>query len=142
METFISTRKLFQIDLPDNWRYSFEDNIYTFNADEIEGALQISVASHPGGKQFVLEEELAKKQGEHPTAHISELSEYKAIHYGLEHPDEKMLQYIWITGFKNVKILCTLTISSEQENQKLDENYVKIVEILDTLKIFPPTENG
>lgn len=137
MKTFVSTYKLFQISLPQGWKHSFEDNVYTFQNVE-SNALQISAMFHPGGKQFILQEELAKVQKEHPTANIVELSEYSAVHYGLDMADEKMLQYVWIVGYKSVKLLCALTIESERENQKLDEDYAKVIEILDTLKIFPP----
>jgi L-rhamnose isomerase len=137
METFISKRKLFQVDLPENWRNEFDGNVYTFQQDE-SSALQISAMFHSGGKQFILQEELEKVQKEHPTAQITQLSEYESIHYGLDLVNDKMLQYHWITGYKNVKLLCTLTISSELENEKLDKDYEKSVAILDTLKIFPP----
>jgi uncharacterized membrane protein len=141
METFVSTRKLFQIDLPTGWRHSFEENVYTFQYDETS-ALQLSAMFHPEGKQFVLDEELEKEQKKHPTAQVTELSEYGAVHYGVDMVNEKMLQYVWVTGHENVKVLCTLTISSEQDNQKLDADYEKAVEILDSLKIFPAQENS
>lgn len=140
METFVSTYKLFQIHLPNGWEHNFEDNLDTFyqGGRDAISALQISVALHPGGKQFDLQQELEKVQKEYPTAHITELSQYGAVHYGLGIADEKMLQYCWIIGHKNVKMFCTLTISSHLEDQRLDEVYTKIVDILDTLKIFPP----
>lgn len=140
MKTFVSTYKVFQIDLPDDWKHHFEDNLDTFHEAERDAisALQISVAVHPDGQQFDLQQELEKIQKEHPTALKTELSEYGAVHYGLDMVDEKMLQYRWITGHQNVKMFCTLTISSQLGNQELDEDYTKIVDILDTLKIFPP----
>jgi len=106
METFISIQKLFQLDLPDGWSHEFEDSLYTFQNDET-AALQISAMFHSGRKDFVLQEELKKKQKEHPAACITELSEYGAIHYGIEMIDEKMLQYHWITGHK---MLCCLLL--------------------------------
>jgi hypothetical protein len=137
MKTFVSAHGLFQIQLPTGWQHSFEQNVYTFQYEE-SSALQISPMFHPGRKQFVLDEELEKEQKKHPTAHITELSEYGAVHYGIDMVDEKMLQYVWITGYKNVKLLCTLTTSSEQDNQKLDADYEKAVEILNALRISPP----
>lgn len=141
MQTFTSKHKLFQLSLPDSWRSEFENNVYTFEHEE-SSALQLSAVFHPGGKQFVLQEEFLNVQKEHPTAQITVLSEYEAIHYGLDLVNDKMLQYLWITGYKNVKLLCTLTIKSEQANQKIDEDYSNAVEILDTLKIFPPESNA
>lgn len=140
METFVSTHKLFQIDLPTGWQHSFEDNVYTFQHEECS-ALQVSAMFHPDGKEFVLDEELEKEQRRHPTAEITELSEYGAIHYGVDMVNEKMLQYVWITGYKNVKLLCTLTTNAEQDNQKLDADYENAVEILSTIRIFPLREN-
>jgi hypothetical protein len=137
METFGSANRVFQIDLPEGCKRSFENQIYTINYEQ-SSAVQMSTTFYPVGKQFVLQDELEKEQKKHPTAHTTELSEYGAVHYGIDIPDEKMLQYCWITGCKNVKIFCTLTISSELENQKLDEVYAKVVDMLDTLKIFPP----
>lgn len=139
MKTFVSTRKLFQIDLPTGWQHSFEENVYTFQCEE-SSALQISAMFHPEGKQFVLDEELEKEQKKHPTAQVTELSEYGAVHFGVDITNEKMLQYAWVTGYENVKLLCTLTISSQQDNQKIDAEYEKAVEILDSLKIFPSQE--
>lgn len=139
MQTFISKRKLFQVDLPNDWQNEFENNVYTFQKDQ-SSALQVTAMFHPAGKQFIVQEELENVQKEHPTAQLAEISEYGAIHYGLDLVQDKMLQYVWITGNKNVKLLCTLTIESDQESQKIDEEYAKAVEILDTLKIFPPEE--
>jgi hypothetical protein len=141
MQTFVSTYRLFEISLPEDWQQSFEANVYTFQVDETS-ALQISAMFHRGRKKFDLQEELHKVETEHPTATISELSEYGAVHYGLDMLNEKMLQYIWITGYENVKLLCTLTISSKLESNKLDAGYEQAVEILDTLKIYPPGENA
>lgn len=140
MVQFVSKRKLFQLDLPENWHHDWKDNVYTFyeGDSDADSVLQVSVMAHPEGKQFVLQQELEKEQKVHPTSQITELSEYGAVHYGLDMADEKMLQYRWVTGYKNVKLFCALTISSGLENQKIDEDYEKAVEILDTLKIFSP----
>jgi hypothetical protein len=140
MRTFVSTRRLFKIVLPIGWQDSFENNVYTFQHEE-NSALQISAMFHPG-KEFVLPEELDKEQKKHPSAQFSGLSKYRAVHYGVEIIDERMFQYVWVTGYRNVKLLCTLTISSDQENEKLDTEYEKAVGILDTLEIFPPNEHN
>ncbi len=136
MKTFISTHKLFQIELPENWQSSFQENIYTFQYEE-NSALQVSAMFHPGGKLFVLGEEFEKEHKKHPTAQIVQLSEYEAVHYALDLVSDKMLQYVWITGFKNVKLFCTLTINSQQADEKLDADYQQCFEILDTVRILP-----
>lgn len=140
METFVSKRKLFEIDLPQGWHSEFEDNLYTFQYDE-SSAIQISAMFHPGGKEFIISEELGKQKEKHSTAQITELSKYETVHYGVEMVNEKMLQYVWVTGFKNVKLLCTFTLSSKQADEKLDSQYELAVEILNTLKIIPPEDS-
>jgi hypothetical protein len=136
MGTFVSIRELFQIDLPGNWQHTFDENLYTFQYEE-NSALQISALFHPEGKQFVLDEEFEKEMKWHPTAKVTKLSEYGAVHYGVDITNEKMLQYVWVVGYRNVKLLCTLTISSDQDDQKIDADYEKTLEILNSLKILP-----
>jgi hypothetical protein len=136
MSRFVSSRNLFEVDLPKGWSHNFENNIYTFyNEDEVEGVLQISPYFHKGSKEFNLHEELEKEKKTNLDSQIVELSQYGAIHYGIENTSERLLNYYWITGYQNVKIFCSLVINAEQGDSKLDDSYFKALEILNTLKI-------
>ncbi len=136
MKNFESINGLFKLVLPDDYKNYLEEDTYTFHADDTS-ALQISALVHYGGKQFEIHEELEKTQITHPTAGKLELGPYWAVHYGIHLVNEGMLQYIWITGERNVKLFCTLTLSDSQENFTLDTSYEIAVGILSSLRIFP-----
>ncbi|WP_064967400.1 hypothetical protein [Tenacibaculum ovolyticum] len=127
----------FSIKFKPNWRQirKFRNNntLSFVNVKNDIGTLQISSFLNPEKNyNFDLNNSKSKVERNGFKPEIRDVSKYQSIFYGLNYVDENLYQFRFEFGNKNKRLLATLTFENNNKNI-VEENYVKIVQILDTI---------
>jgi hypothetical protein len=130
--------KSFTIKFNEKWttkRFLFREKLIEFyNFNEINGLIQIS-AYRDSQHQFDIIRELELIQKINDKAKIIDVSIYKAIAYADYYVTSQTIQYMFVIGEQNNKLIISLTLSANNEKAVLEKYYYKFKEIVSSITI-------
>lgn len=136
-----SVTALFNLELPNNWFFEFEDSIYSIYCNDFQGVIQLS-AYFSESANFDIEEISISEKYRFPDMEKSKLNIYNSV-LSIQLIDDNLIQYSWITGIKGIRIFATLVTNYDNDSKEQLDRYKKAFDILNTIQLFPNiTANG
>jgi hypothetical protein len=132
---------LFNLELPNNWFFEFEDSIYSIYCNDFQGVIQLC-AYFSESANFDIEEILISEKNRFPEMEKSKLNIYDSV-LSIQIIDGNLVQYSWITGIKGIRIFATLVTDYDNDSKEQLDIYKRAFDILNTIQLFPNnTANG
>jgi hypothetical protein len=132
---------LFNLELPNNWFFEFEDSIYSVYCDGFQGVIQLS-AYFSESANFDIEEIVISEKHRFTEMEKSKLNIYDSV-LSIQLTDDNLIQYSWITGIKGIRIFATLVTDYDNDSIEQLDRYRRAFDILNTIQLFPNmTANG
>jgi hypothetical protein len=131
-----SINNLFEIEVPDNWNFDYDDEVYNIHNFEVfNGIIQISVLFSKT-IQFDIHEIFYTESERFTNLKKGKISSYDSVSTS-EKMEDDLIKYIWITGDGGVKIF--ITVITDYDGGSLEQRgyYSQTLQILNTLKIRP-----
>lgn len=129
-----SVTGLFNLELPNNWFFEFEDSIYSIYCDDFQGVIQLS-AYFSESANFDIEEILISKKNRFPEMEKTKLNMYDSV-LSIQLTDDNLIQYSWITGIKGIRIFATLVTDYDNDSKEQLDRYKRAFNILNTIQLF------
>ena len=126
---------LFTLELPNNWFFEFEDDVYSIYCDGFQGVIQLS-AYFSESANFNIDEILISEKKRFPEMEKSKLNIYDSV-LSIQKTDDNLIQYSWITGINGIRIFVTLVTDYENNSEEQLKRVKIAVNILNTIQLFP-----